>query len=116
MSKELCESIVKVLDDKKAMNIVAIEISELTIVADYFIIATATSSTHLKALTDEVELRMGKQGIKTGQIEGKATGWILIDYGYVVVHLFLKEAREYYNLERLWDDGSVMDISHITKD
>lgn len=116
MGKELCESIVKVLDDKKAINIVAIEISELTVVADYFVIATATSSTHLKALADEVEFRMNEKGIKTGRVEGKATGWILIDYGYVVVHLFLKEAREYYNLERLWDDGCIMDISQITKD
>lgn len=113
MSKELCESIIKVLDDKKAVDIIAIEISELTIIADYFIIATATSSTHLKTLTDEIERSRAEQGATLGRIEGKATGWVLIDLGDVAVHLFLQEAREYYNLERLWDDGAILDISHI---
>ncbi|HOD02549.1 MAG: Ribosomal silencing factor RsfS [Firmicutes bacterium ADurb.Bin300] len=116
MSKELCQSIVKILDDKKAIDIVAIEISELTIVADYFVIATATSSTHLKSLSDEVEFRMAEKGAVMRSIEGKATGWILMDFGVVVLHLFTNETRKYYNLERLWEDGSFLDISGFVKE
>ncbi len=115
MSKELYQSIVKIIDDKKALDIVAIEISELTIVADYFVIATATSSTHLKSLSDEVEHRMSEKGITVRSIEGKATGWILMDFGAVVLHLFTNETRKYYNLERLWEDGSFLDISSLVK-
>ncbi len=113
MSKELCESIVKILDEKRAENIKAIAIAELTVVADYFVIATANSTTHLRALADDVEVRMTAEGQAPNHTEGRATGWILLDFGTVVVHLFLKDAREYYNLERLWDDGSVMDITHL---
>ncbi len=113
MSKELYESIVKILDEKKAENIKAIAIAELTIVADYFVIATANSTTHLRALSDELEVRMTEAGQAPTHTEGRATGWVLLEFGTVVVHLFLKDAREYYNLERLWDDGSVMDIAHL---
>lgn len=113
MDKTLAEKIVKILDEKKATDIVALEISSLTVVADYFVIASATSNTHLKALADEVEYRLGLEGIEPNHIEGKATGWILLDYGMTVVHLFQTEAREYYNLERLWDDGARLDISHL---
>jgi ribosome-associated protein len=116
MSKQLCEDIVKVLDDKKALNIAAIEIKELTIVADYFVIATATSTTHLRALIDELEKQMTEKGSSPIRTEGKATGWVLADFSDVVVHLFLQETREFYNLERLWDDGANLDISHIIKD
>ncbi|HZK22172.1 MAG TPA: ribosome silencing factor [Oscillospiraceae bacterium] len=116
MSKQLCEDIVKVLDDKKALKIKAIEIKELTIVADYFVIATATSTTHLRALIDEVEKEMTLKGSAPARIEGRATGWVLADFSDVVVHLFLEETREFYNLERLWDDAANLDISHIIKD
>ncbi|HZJ75752.1 MAG TPA: ribosome silencing factor [Clostridia bacterium] len=116
MSKQLCEDIVKVLDDKKALNIAAIEIKELTIVADYFVIATATSTTHLRALIDEIEKQMSLKGNAPARIEGKATGWVLADFSDVVVHLFLQDTREFYNLERLWDDAAKLDLSHIIKD
>ena len=116
MSKQLCEDIVKVLDDKKALNIAAIEIKELTIVADYFVIATATSTPHLRALIDELEKQMTEKGSSPARIEGKATGWVLADFSAVVVHLFLQETREFYNLERLWDDGAKLDLSYIIKD
>lgn len=116
MSREAVEKIVKVLDDKKAKDIVAIEITEVTILADYFIIATGTSNTHIKALADDAEDALSKEGIHPKGIEGRATGWILIDFGTVIVHLFLPDTRSYYNLERLWADANKLDISGLLTD
>ena len=110
---ELTREIVKVLDRKKAIDIKAIHITELSIVADYFVIASGTSNTHVKSLADEVEYELSQKGVEHSHIEGRATGWILLDYGAVVVHVFTGESREYYNLERLWSDASVLDISDI---
>jgi len=114
--KELAREIVKVLDKKKAENIKAIEITELTIISDYFVIASGTSRTHTKALAEDVEFELSKLGIEPAHIEGRATGWTLIDYGSVLVHVFEKESREYYNLERLWNDAALMDISDLLTD
>lgn len=113
---ELTREIVKVLDKKKAIDIKAIGITELSIVADYFVIASGTSNTHVKALADEVEYEMSQRGVEPAHIEGRATGWILLDYGSVVVHVFTGESREYYNLERLWSDAAALDISDITNE
>lgn len=111
---ELVREIAKVLDEKKAIDIKAIETTEVTIVSDYFIIASGTSNTHTKALADEVEYEIKQRlNIEPEHIEGRATGWILLDYGWVIVHIFEKESREYYNLERLWADASQMDLSDI---
>ncbi len=110
---ELTKEIVKVLDNKKAIDIKAIHITEFSIVADYFIIASGTSNTHVKALADEVEYELTQKGVEPNHIEGRATGWILLDYGSVIVHVFTGESREYYNLERLWSDAEILDISDI---
>ena len=110
---ELTREIVKILDEKKAIDIVAIETEELTIVSDYFVIASGTSSTHVKSLADEVEYELSQKGIEPSHIEGRATGWILLDYGSVIVHIFQKESRDYYNLERLWGDAQKVDLSDI---
>ncbi|MCR5485366.1 MAG: ribosome silencing factor [Clostridiales bacterium] len=114
--KELALETVKILDKKKATDIKVIEVTEQTIVADFFVIATGTSSTHTKSLADDVEHELKLQGITDGHIEGRATGWILLDYGSVLVHVFDKQSREYYNLERLWADANVVDISDIVKE
>lgn len=111
--EEMIKNIVKILDDKKAEDIKAIEIRELTIVADCFIIANGTSSTHVKALAGEVEDTMEKMGVRPSHIEGRATGWIVLDYDTVVVHVFQRESREYYNLERLWQDADYLDIDKL---
>lgn len=108
---EMVKKIAKVLDDKKAIDIKAIEISELSIVADYFVIANGNSNTHVKALADEVEYELSKAGVEPTHIQGRATGWILLDYDSIVVHVFLGESREYYNLERLWGDAKDIDLS-----
>ena len=112
--KVLAREIAKVLDEKKAIDIVAIETEEVTIVSDIFIIANGTSSTHTKSLAEEVEYEIKKRmEIEPDHIEGRATGWILLDYGTVLVHIFDAESREYYNLERLWTDASRLDLSDI---
>lgn len=107
------EKIVKVLDNKKAEEIKVIKISELTVMADYFIIANGTSNTHVRALAEEVEAELSDVGVEPRSIEGRATGWILLDYSDVVVHVFTARDREYYNLERLWQDGEEIDISSL---
>lgn len=110
---ELCRDIVKILDDKKGEDIKVIKTSEHTIISDYFVVVNGTSNTHVKALADEVEFEMGKKGINPAHIEGRATGWILLDYSDVLVHIFTKESRDFYNLERLWTDAEMIDISDI---
>jgi len=103
---ELVKAAADILDSKKALDIVAIHTTEQTILSDYFVIASATSTTHLKALGDELEFEMKQRhGLFPKGVEGRASGWILLDYGTVLVHLFLKDQREYYNLERLWEDS-----------
>ena len=108
---ELTKEIVKVLDKKKAIDIKAIHITEYSIVADYFIIASGTSNTHVKSLAEDVEYELSQLSVEPNHIEGRATGWILLDYGSVIVHVFTEESREYYNLERLWTDAQSVDIS-----
>ncbi len=113
---ELLNNIVATLDGKKAMDIKALEITDLTVVADYFVIATGTSGTHIRALADEVEDTLTKMGVEPNHIEGKTTGWILLDYGTVIVHLFTADQRELYSLEHLWGDAKQVDISkYITE-
>lgn len=109
--KELLKNIVETLDKKKATDIKSLEITDLTVVADYFVIATGTSGTHLRSLAEEVEDKLSELGVEPGHIEGKATGWILLDYGTVIVHLFTADQREHFNLEHLWADAAEMDIS-----
>lgn len=108
---ELLKNIVVTLDNKKAMDIKSLEITDLTVVADYFVIATGTSGTHIRALADEVEDTLTKMGVEPNHIEGKTTGWILLDYGTVIVHLFTHDQRELYSLEHLWGDAKQVDIS-----
>lgn len=113
---ELLKNIVVALDNKKAMDIKSLEITDLTVVADYFVIATGTSGTHIRALADEVEDALTKMGVEPNHIEGKTTGWILLDYGTIIVHLFTHDQRELYSLEHLWGDAKQIDLSqYITK-
>ncbi len=110
-TNELLENAVKILDNKKAENITALEITDLSSVADYFVIVSGTSSTHIKALAEELEEKLTALGKEPNHIEGKTTGWILLDYGTVVVHIFTPADRENFNLEKLWQDAKEVDIS-----
>ncbi|MEG0570655.1 MAG: ribosome silencing factor [Oscillospiraceae bacterium] len=115
-SLELTKAAVKILDEKKAENIEVLKVDNLTILADYFIIASTTNSTHVKSLADELEFLLKQQGRTPKKVEGyQNTNWIIVDYQDVIVHIFHQEMREYYNLERLWADGEKIDISEILK-
>lgn len=111
LTLEILENIVRTLDSKKASDIKVLKITDLTSIADYFVIASGTSSTHVKALSDEVEDKLSTLGQEPKNIEGKATGWILLDYADVVCHVFTPDSRELFNLEKLWQDAENVDIS-----
>lgn len=104
----------KAISSKKGLNIKLIEIGDISSLADYMVIATGTSSTHVKAIADEVEYQLDNAGISVSHIEGyRSNSWILLDYVDVIVHIFSDEAREFYDLERLWQDGKEIDISDV---
>lgn len=111
--KEL-ETAVKALDSKKAENITALKVGDLTILANYFVIASATSATQVKALADAVEYRLEQAGVRPKSVEGvQSRNWIVLDYIDVIVHIFTEEAREFYQLEHLWADGEEVDLSEF---
>ncbi|MDY4588619.1 MAG: ribosome silencing factor [Oscillospiraceae bacterium] len=113
--REELEIAVKALDSRKAKNITALKVENLTILANYFVIASATSTTQVKALADEVEYQLGEKGVKPRSIEGyQSQTWIVLDYYDIIVHVFLEETRDFYQLERLWADGTPVDISGMT--
>lgn len=104
MSEDLLNKINKILDAKKAIELKTIDIKEKSSIADYMVIATGTSSTHIKSLADNVEEDLKKEEIYPNKIEGYNTNsWILMDYGDIIVNIFTPEEREKYNLEELWE-------------
>lgn len=98
------------LDDKKAVAINALKVGDLTSLTEYFLIATATSTTHVRALAEEVEEILKENGVEPHHIEGKTTGWIVLDYEGVIVHIFTPHEREFYNLDRMWSDATPIEI------
>ena len=116
-SYETAIAAVKAIDGKKGLNIQVIRISDISVLADYIVIATGNSSTHVKALADEVEYRLDEAGVSVSHIEGyRSNSWILLDYVDVIVHVFSEEAREFYDLDRLWQDGESIAISEFVTD
>lgn len=100
------QKIAQTLYDKKAKDIIALDVRNLTIICDYMVIATGRSATQVKALADEVDDQMAQMGLAPRRTEGAAEGrWVVMDYGDILVHIFHLEERAYYNLERLWEDG-----------
>ena len=113
-AKEVAYEVTKALDSKKGMDIKLLRISDVSSLADYFLICTGTSNTHVKTLCDYAEYTMENLGEKLLGREGhRGNSWELLDYGSVVVHVFTEEAREFYSLERLWADAENVDISDI---
>ena len=111
---EIAETVVKSLDSKKALDIVLLKTTDVTILADYFVICTANSTTQVKTLSDEVEKALKDKGETLRRREGhRSGGWILLDFACVIVHLFLQEAREFYTLERLWGDAENIDLNDL---
>ena len=112
--KELAELAVRALDGKNARNIRLLRTADVTVLADYFVICTATSTTQIKTLADACEAALEAAGENKLHREGYRSGsWVLLDYGCLVIHLFMEEARKFYNLERLWADAEEVDISGL---
>ena len=110
-SRKMAKLAVEALDDKKAEDIKVIDISKVSVIADYFVIASGSSNSQVTALVDNVEEKMHKAGYMQKQREGQNSGtWVLLDYGDVIVHVFDTESRSFYNLERIWSDGKQIEL------
>ena len=115
-SNEMAIQIAKALDAKKGQDIKVLKTEEVTTLADYFVLCTATSSTQVKAMSDACEVEMEKLGESVHHIEGhRDGGWLLMDFSSVVVHVFTDEARKFYDLERLWSDAQEIDLTDALK-
>ncbi|MBR5286324.1 MAG: ribosome silencing factor [Clostridia bacterium] len=108
-AKEIAMLAATTLDNKKGMDVTTLEVGEQTILADYFVLATGTSNTHVRALADEVEFKLREElNIEPSHIEGASgNAWTLLDYGCVVIHVFTSQARDFYKLERLWSGNEI---------
>ena len=107
---EIAAIAAKALENKKARNVKVLKTAEQTVLADYFVICNGTSSTHIKALVDEVDKELSEAGEPPIRREGlRSDIWVLMDFGCVIVHVFTDEARKFYNLERLWSDSEEID-------
>lgn len=104
----------KALDDKKAMNLMMLEVKSVTTLTEYMILATGTSDTHIRALCDEVEKKMEEAGERVFHREGyRGDTWIVMDFCGVMVHVFTQEQRKFYDLERLWGDAPLVDLTDV---
>ena len=116
-SEEVAQEIAKILWTKKAKGIKILKVQDKTVLTDYFVICNGNSSTQLKGLAGEVEYQMGFCGIKPYGMEGYAeASWILIDYTSVIVHIFNRDTRDFYKLEKLWNEAEEVDISSLLPD
>ena len=105
-SREVAKMAVEALNDKKAIDVKVIDISGMTVIADYFIIASGTNTNQVQAMADNVEETLGRAGYQPRQIEGyRAANWILMDYTDVIIHIFSEQDRMFYDIERIWRDG-----------
>ena len=113
--KEIAEYAVKVLDAKKAGDIKLLKIDKKTVSADYFVICTGNSATLIKSLADELEYKLGEAGVPYIRLEGGASNeWRVLDLKDVIIHIFSKEARDFYKLEKLWADAEEINVDEIT--
>ena len=113
-ANEVALAVTKALDEKKGMNIKLLKIDRVSSLADYFLICTGTSNTHVKTLCDYAEYTLEQLGEPMLGREGhRGNAWELLDYGTIVVHVFTEEARTFYNLERLWADAETVDLSGV---
>ena len=113
-AREVALEVTKALDEKKGIDIKVLRIEKISSIADYFVICTGTVNTHVKTLCDYAEYTMEQLGETMMGREGhRGNSWELLDYGSVVVHVFTEEARKFYDLERLWADAEVVDLTDV---
>jgi len=114
--QEILSAALKTLDEKQAKDVKVIRIADISVIANYFVIATGTSSTQVKTLADEVEHKLSEKGLAPRRTEGyKGADWIVLDYIDVIFHIFYKDTRDFYDLERLWSDGEEIDAAVFLK-
>ena len=112
--KMMAQIACKAIDDKKGQDIKVIDIHTVSVIADYFVIASGTNSNQVQAIVDNVEEQLGRAGFEAKQIEGnRNSSWIIMDYGDVIVHVFDEENRLFYDLERIWRDGKVLEMDEF---
>lgn len=115
--RALAEAVVTILDRKKARDLKLLHVEKKTVIADYFVLATGTSRTQIRALADEVEYQLSLVGLNPSHKEGAESGvWVLLDYDSVIVHLFNREARDFYKLDKLYEDASEEDIHALLRE
>ena len=113
-SKKMALLAVEALEDKKAEDITIIDISEVSVLADYFTIADGSNRNQVQAMADSAEEALGRAGYDAKQIEGyQSANWILMDYKDIIVHVFSKEDRAFYDLERIWRDGKIVNVEEL---
>lgn len=111
-ARTLAQAIHDILYDKRGRNIKVLHVEDKTVIADYFVLCTGTSSTQVRGLADEVGYRTGLRGVNPITTEGRGnSSWVLLDYGTVIVHVFNREARDFYNLDKLYSDTTEVDIN-----
>jgi len=109
--QEVVNIAVQAAEDKKAWDVTVLDIREVSVIADYFVICSGRSSTHVQAIAENIQEKLGEKGLPVLRREGfRECGWVLLDYGDVVVHVFREAERQFYNLERLWGDARVVGI------
>ncbi|MBR0236160.1 MAG: ribosome silencing factor [Clostridia bacterium] len=115
-SREIADAIVKVLDEKNAGDIKLLRVDDKTVVTDYFVICTANSTTQVKSLAGEVEFRLGEMGIEPAHVEGyDGSTWVALDFLHVIVHIFHRDQREFYKLEKVWADAEDIPVKTTEK-
>lgn len=114
--KQMEQLVCRALDEKKGRDIKVIDIHDVSVIADYFVIASGSNQNQVQAMVDNVEEQLGRAGFEPKQVEGvRNSSWILMDYGDVIVHVFDEENRLFYDLERIWRDGKTLDMEEFLK-
>ena len=114
--KQMAQLVCRALDEKKGRDIKVIDIHDVSVIADYFVIASGSNQNQVHAMVDNVEEQLGRAGFEPKQVEGvRNSSWILMDYGDVIVHVFDEENRLFYDLERIWRDGKTLDMEEFLK-
>lgn len=116
-SRTVADTVIKILNERKSHNIKLLHVEEKTVLTDYLVLCTGNSSTQVRSLAGEIEYKMGLCGRKCWNIDGYSEAdWIVLDFGCVMVHVFFKETRDFYKLEKLWGDTTEVDISALLKE